>query len=400
MDAKKFPRIEYPKVVDEYENRLGSMERGFALDEEFLDLWVPDEDANKSIFGIFESASIRKQKGLTVVINSAAMTTIDGEGLINSLAPLGKASVEKTSAAVTITVEFGAKGDQASAAVDDLRGLSAVHLAYRDNLVRESRTLTNKIASATDIKKSTSGAGKYELLEVPFEAGTVIFSLETTSGIIQGLYFKGLDDNDVSTRMIEILSRQVKGFSMQELAEHGAIRVENVLRDITKPGPVRGLITPENAGKYFTQLNQFNRLAYKKAVEKFGIKFHRNTSEVPVTEQWLNMPVEQRMEKITVETKKFLKEHNLAHVNFTVLGVLAEIQAYIDFEGVTGERERRFIVKNLERQIKESLEGRLEVYLPTAEDKLRRNKKSSLFKGETGTIVKKEASSDSQGVVQ
>src|SRR3954463_9405955 len=97
IPENKYICLDYLTLVSEYENRLTSMERGFSMDHDFIDLWVPDDDPNKSLFYLFEAASMRSQKGLTVSLSAQLISAIDGEGLTQALQEIGSVSIEKRS---------------------------------------------------------------------------------------------------------------------------------------------------------------------------------------------------------------------------------------------------------------------------------------------------------------
>ncbi len=375
-----FVSLDYTVLLKEYEHRLTSMERGFQMDHAFIDLWVPDEDPNKSLFYLFESAALRDQPGLSVTLSNEMLDSIDGEGLINQLGKLGGVDVQRDAKRAKLTVSFGAKSGQA-ANLDDIPGLSTLHRVYRDRLVRDTRVLKH------EVKKDFPASGtlpkpllaKLKVIEVSFQSGKVCAAVDPGFGIVHALGYRGMP-NHVLTRMLEVLCSEVEGYSLQEIAEHGVIRLENILRDPGQPLPVRGLVTPDTAGPNFKKLNQMVRDLFAAGRKKTGIKLQRNTTERPTSEAWSKASADQRLKLVSQAAGAFLKTQGKPTSAATVLEIRQNVQVYVDLEGFASEREKRLFCRLFEKYLKLNVEERLELYLPTAEDKLKRDKRSSLVR--------------------
>jgi hypothetical protein len=369
--------IDYVLTLADYEDRLVSMERGFTMDQAFLELWVPDDDPAKSIFYLFESASIRKLSGLSLAVAGSLLPSIDGEGLINELKTLGTVRAENTPSGLMLTVSFERKGGKSEYA-EEIKGLSALQHCYRDRLVRNSRALKHQLPQAFfDIPSLSKDRLDLVQLEHEFGGGKLLVVFDRETSIVHEMGYHGLDTSYAQTRLIEILCGLVPGFTLQEVSEHGAIRVENFLRDVSQPPPVRGLISPET-GKFFADINDVCRRIFASAREMYGYPILRNTSEEPVGSSWLSMDEKQRGDAILGVARAHFEREALGHCKVHFLGIRNEIQVYVDVTEYTGERERRMAVKTLERALKSELEHRIEVYLPTAEDKLKRDVRSGL----------------------
>ena len=356
--------LNYVELLAQYEDRLVSMERGFQLDYEFLDLWVPDESHNKSIYYLFESAALRGQKGLALNISPEILSSLDGDGLIESLKALGGVSVQKNPDGSVLTVSFENKNSSAIS-LDEIPGLATLHRSYRDRLVRETRKMI-KSADANQV---------YNLI-MDFQGGKLLVNINKESGLIEDFRYRDMP-NHVLTRMLEILCRISEKLPLQELAEHGAIRLENYLRDPALPPVVRGIITPETAGVNFVALNEAARKLFKLAQAELGLQILRNTWEQPVSYTWASLNEELRIALVSESVKKYLDERHLVGVQVYVIGVKSDCQVYIDVEGLPGEKEKRAFCRAFEKFLKLNTEARLEVYLPTALDKLKRDKREA-----------------------
>lgn len=365
MKTDIYPCLDYVTLVSQYEDRLTSMERGFQMDHDFLDLWVPDENHNKSLYYLFESAALRNQKGLSLVLTPEVIASIDGAGLVESLKGLGSVSIETTPEKSVVTMDFVNKSSSATQSLDEIPGLSNIHRTYRDKLVRNTRTLLKQV-----------DANEKANLEIPFNGGKVLVQVSPVTGLVEKFSYTGMPNN-IQARMLEYLARQSEGLTIQEVSEHGVIRLENELRDPSLPLPVRGIVTPETAGPVFAELNKVVRQLFRMAREKLGIKITRNTYEEPFSEAWNGKNEGDRMSMVEKTTQDYLNAKRLKDVKVFVIGVKSDNQIYIDVEGLPGEREKRAFCRGFEKFLKLNLEPRLEVYLPTALDKMKRDKRDA-----------------------
>ncbi|MBS1982633.1 MAG: hypothetical protein JST16_00560 [Bdellovibrionales bacterium] len=366
QNTHKYPVLQYQELLKEYEGRLTSIERGFSMDKEFLEFWVPDEDTNKSLFYLFESASLKNEAGLSVVLDAEHISSVDSEGLVAALRGLGAVRSDKTPSQVTITVVFGAP-DASDDALDlNVPGLSDLRRCYREKLLLETRTLKHSVSGP--LKPSAN----LKAILTKFEGGTVMMAIDPSTTLVREFRYTGLKNNAL-TKMLDFLCQINEGYLIQEISEHGVIRLENELRDPTLPAPVRGIVTPENAGPYFVALNHLVREMFRQGREELGIKITRNTMEKPISKEWLALQDSERLAKIKAAALQFLTETN-EKATIEVLAIKQAIHVYVDFEGCSAEQEKRLLCKGFEKFLKRNVEQKLEIYLPTAMDKLARDK--------------------------
>lgn len=368
--TESFLRLNYADLIAEYDRRLEAIERGFGMEAEFLGTWVPDDDHNKSLLYLFEAASAGGLPGLALVLDQALLDAIDGEGLLRALKPLGGVRVVRGDGHVTLEVAF--KGPASGGeGLDEIPGLSTLHRAYRDMLVRETRTPRHTLNGDG---RGEPGPG-IRVYEAPYEGGTVQFGVDPQTHIVRAMRYTALKDG-VRARMLEMLCRLMEGAPIQEVAEHGVIRLENTLRDPLKPPPVRGLITPETAGPHFAALNQLVRRFFRQYREETGVAPQRNCAEYPVSQAWRALSDEQRMARIR---QGLASCPNLPAVTVH-LEKLVNTQLYLTFEGCESERRKCDVIRRLERHLKSTVEPKIELYLPTAQDRLKRDVGNDLMR--------------------
>lgn len=371
--AAPFLRLDYEALAGDYEHRLETMERGFGMDAEFLNVWVPDADHNKGLFYLFEAAALGGLPGLTVVIRSGLLQAIDGDGLLHQLKSLGTVNVARAANQVEVRVAFnGHAGGDTN--LDEIPGLSSLHSAYRDRLVRETRELTHRLHEQS---ASHEVGPQQTCLRADFAGGTVEAVVNMQSHVVESIQYTGQPDC-MTARLLEVFCRLAEGFPLQEVAEHGAIRLENHLRDPQRPPPVRGLITPTNAGADFRALNNLARDLFQRYRAQCGIAPARNCSEYMISTDWLGMSPAERLDAVRCAAAAIPSDLLGGDTKLEILDILNLTQVFVSLDGPLAEREKRAFIRDLERHLKNTVEARLEVYLPTAEDRLKRHEKSDL----------------------
>jgi hypothetical protein len=102
------PTVDYEQVVSGYEQSLTTVLRGFKAAErfEFLETWVPDDDAGQSIFGILEAAKDYGLRSLVVAIGQATLRTLDLSRLRAMIEPLGQVRIERTAHGAELAAVF------------------------------------------------------------------------------------------------------------------------------------------------------------------------------------------------------------------------------------------------------------------------------------------------------
>lgn len=96
--------IDYSKVTEEYWTSLTTVLRGFQPAEDFLELWVPDEDHVKSIISMLESVQIVGKDRLTLFISRDVLAQIDLDDLKSSAGRYGAVNVENNNDGMVLDV--------------------------------------------------------------------------------------------------------------------------------------------------------------------------------------------------------------------------------------------------------------------------------------------------------
>ena len=70
-------KFNYEDLLMDYENNIENKLRGFRQSFDMLDLWVPDEDHQKSILNLIESVQISGSQKFTISLSKEILSKID-----------------------------------------------------------------------------------------------------------------------------------------------------------------------------------------------------------------------------------------------------------------------------------------------------------------------------------
>tara|TARA_Y100000588_G_scaffold217066_1_gene230938 strand:- start:2394 stop:2714 length:321 start_codon:yes stop_codon:yes gene_type:complete len=82
---EKKVKFNYEDLLKDYEHSIENKLRGFRQSFEMLDLWVPDEDHEKSILNLIESVQISGIQKFSIALNDNILEKIDIEALHKTL---------------------------------------------------------------------------------------------------------------------------------------------------------------------------------------------------------------------------------------------------------------------------------------------------------------------------
>ncbi len=373
-------KIQYSELLKSYEMGLHEQLRNFTTGHDFLETWVPDEDPNRSIAGIFEAAAIAKREtALVLVVEKSTADQINYDQLKRETAAFGTFEWESQERQHTISFSFS----------ETLSDELVIELKEKvPSRPLETRPLKQTAAAPV------SGAIHPCYLEalsatIPLEhegkceTSPPLEHFESTSS---GVTLSVLVDNRgkvrearhsgtiaLETTLLETFCQVIEGLPLQEAAEHGALRLEQKLRAPGMPLPVAGILTPDNADPIFKVPNQLIREIFLARVEKTGVVPQKNFWSEPIPKSWLALFLEQKISAISSVVKQRLEAHGLPLDALTVYELKNETRLTLDEnQKVVGS----FLLE-LERELHARLGVQVEVLLAERQDKNKPREKAT-----------------------
>ena len=382
-------RLDYDKLVADYVESLQAKLRNFAVEPEFLGMWVHDEDDHKSLYEMFLAAKGAGRPALTVSLGAATWNRLDEARLSRDLGLLGAARIEKKKAAVEITIDFGEHGPSSGSppkagseaprrrpadpaprngAAADGAGPAAprqdgLHPAYRAAIEKAARDIRFEGALAAAPPGQTVASAE--------DGGAALAVSVDAEGVVRGARHAGAEGP--LRAMLDVLCGAIlPNRPLQEARDHAVIRLEALLRDRKLPPPVRGVVTPFNADPSFERPQRMLRALFKAYAEKTGKAAQPNFWDDGPCEAWRALSSAERLARARAAVADGCRELGLDKDGVEAIEMIGETRVVLAHVPAASAPHFAPAMMRLEKILKHALDPRIEIHLESLDDKNRR----------------------------
>lgn len=348
--------LNYCDLIKAYYEGLHTKLRNFSVGPDFLETWVHDENHSRSVLGILEAALQAKIDMLTVQIGEEFADEIDVDWIQKKLGREAKLSTEKTVAGGI-----------------DLRLQTTISEVAKEPIAPCYKTALERAEKLLLLERAIDPSAKNYYFA---EHEGILLALEMAENtIISAAYHSGA--HGFTRALLDQFCQLIQRQPIQEAAEHGVIRLEAKLRDPLLPAPVPGLITTENAGAIFSIPLSLVRAIYSRYRNEKNKKMEWNTWELPISNRWKSMPESDRTQEARQILAAILKETPELDIGTEIIGIQNETRVLLappksEDSWLVGHKLMR-----IEKLMRSRLEPRIELLLENAEDRNRREERTS-----------------------
>ena len=389
--------VDYEKMVDMYKRALIHTLRKHSVSGSFLDFWVPDTDSLVGVIGMVDSARLA---GLSDIAIRFLKSSVPAERLpeleravsqlgVMTLDNQGDAFILKVSQFAKKAIDFASgenadrakpkywKPDVAAAAAQkmgqvptrwndsNLPEFSDVHPHFRAPLKAALGTLLYEgetKAPGTDIVRATASEGSVTLT-LDVEA--------TTHKVKDARHYGGTKASERT--VMDLFCKAAIGLPVQEVADHTALKVLDLLVDDDKSPPVGGVLMPVNAGASFMLAGRMARKAYNNYCAQTGVKDGTNFYYPPPEAKWAGMTPEQRQESTDYILRAFLQSSGLYPDDIAIQRIQKnkygyEVRIIIGFSDRVPTADKPHLMRQLERRLRRDLEPEIDLVAERAKD--------------------------------
>lgn len=389
--------VDYEQMVDMYKRALIHTLRKHSISGSFLDFWVPDTDSWVGITGMVDSARLA---GLSDIAIRFLKSSVPAERLaelertvsklgVMTLDDQGDAFILKVSQFAKTSIDFASeekaerakpkywKPDVAAAAAQkmgqvptrwddsDLPEFSDVHPHFRAPLKAALGTLLYEgeaKALGTDVVRATASEG-FVTLTLDVEAAThKVKDARHTGGT-----------KPSERAVMDLFCKAAMGLPVQEVADHAALKVLDLLIDDDKSPPVGGVLMPVNAGASFMLAGRLARKAYNNYCTQTGVKDGTNFYYPPPQAKWEGMTPEQRQESADFTLRAFLQSSGLYPDDISIQRIQKnkygyEVRIIIGFSDRVPNADKPHLMRQLERRLRRDLEPEIDLVAERVKD--------------------------------
>jgi hypothetical protein len=370
--VKPAPAIDYDELYRSYHVQLTETLRNFNGDGGELQYWVPKEDVAASLAGLFCS--------LTEAGHRAASIRLGPD----FAAQLDRADAARAFAALGADIAYRAQGAGLWLDIDTLQdGLPAQEATQADAVEQRAKARVVDRAQASRrvqaaqpepaepvglpphyesaLRQAVSALPSAEACQTDNVPGGLALCLDVdaTSHAIAAASAWGTS-NPISTMLLSLLCHLAVGMPVQELADHGAIRLEAALRPSQRPLP--GINHPRAIAPAFRWVEHLARAAAADWRRQAGVSRQINEFEPPVSAVWSALGTEERLRRLDGIMHASLLRRNLPTEGAEVVALEYDVRVVVALPSTLEPAQRSPCLLMLECDMKMYAEPQLEVY--------------------------------------
>tara|TARA_A100000164_G_C21814781_1_gene727298 strand:+ start:181 stop:816 length:636 start_codon:yes stop_codon:yes gene_type:complete len=182
-------------------------------------------------------------------------------------------------------------------------------------------------------------------------------------------YFKFLNTDQLEKDDIKILTNFEKiclSLKVQELYEHGIIRLENSYRNFDKI-EYQGIFFAENHNEIFKKLKELLRTFINQIFE-LDFKKKNNFQSITKDTKWKNIPENKKKEIIEKSIIGFINS-KFHHIKVDLTDFINDEEIYLNFTNEVSIHEKEEFLLSLEIFLKENVSNHLLIYMSPMIDK-------------------------------
>lgn len=345
--------IDYEELVEDFEATLNTKLRGHGVETQYLEMWVPDEDAVKSILNMVEAAEAAGQERIHIAVKTSTLPPHRLESLRSLVARIGNVDIEPNGATNLIHVTN----------IGGHRSFEGVSAAFRRGIAAAAQGLRREGTLA-----AADGREIYEAAD-----GSIRLMVAIADEVIVEAAHSGAQA-PADRAVLDVCCGVIEGITPQEAADHAAIFTMHALKDLAMAAPVAGILTPGNADPIFrlpVRLTRAINAAYR---EKHGASEDWNFFDRPFTPAWLSLSKDEKTARLRAISEAFVAERGLSDEDLWVVELDEHDRLNVGFGPNLEPRVKPGLLMDLERRIRRETGERVEVFLVEMKDlnKIRR----------------------------
>lgn len=346
--------IDYDRLTAEFSQSLVTTLRGHKPAADYLEIWVPDEDPVKGILNMVEAAQVSGQDAITLQVSGKTLPSARHDELRDELAAIGNVQIESVDGKTVVSV----------AALNRADPFASVAPAFREPM----RRAIDRLAFSGSLPLDSS----LRQLDACSDDLTLSVQVNDSSQLIARARHSG--GHAVEQAVMDALCQVVTGVTVDEAADHGAIRAMQALTDRDRDRPVPGILLPRNADPAFAAAERLIRRLRDSYHAATGHEQKSNEFETPPAPAWCRHAATAKRTAIVTAMTEFLALRGLP-ANTVAFQALEtdlrghDIRVVIGFAADTNFDEQPALCRALERHLKDRVEPQLQIFVEEVKDR-------------------------------
>ena len=291
--------VKYEKLAAAYQHALVNVLRGHTAGDDYLELWVPDEDPVKSILNMIEAAQLAKRDTVAIEVSSHTIGAEQMRRLNELAAAFGDVSVtsrptrhliemselqrsrsdtprQRTGLHQLANVASIVPGIDEKLRIDETQGDTldyevAPFLAGVVAAVRNDQSHEGQVSEAAD-QACASATSQFGQLAIAADLQTHIIVAARHHGFVRG----------ARRTIANVVCGLIEGRTVQDASDHGGLLAIHDLFDKAGRPKVSGILLPSNAGHAFVDTVALLHRVCASYFEQIGATSTTNYFESPI----------------------------------------------------------------------------------------------------------------------
>jgi hypothetical protein len=357
----KLDIIDYQSLLDEYNNSLINTLRGFRPKYEFLEMWVPDSDSLKSVINLIESAQISGEKEVHLSLNADLLNKNEVNEIESEFSIKSNVHVTMENSCYLVSVTDMQQDENDNKKNEDMKigEIYKERIDYYSNRQNHNNTLHDD-----------------ELLVLhSTKDGISLFIAVDNNHVIREAAYAGTSSNELNG-LLEALCTLIDGLPIQEMNDHGLIKLEFDLRDKSKKLGVPGISNVFNLDKIFNLPRLLIDNLYKKYCKAVDLQPSDNFYSPQMSKMWCEVNDDDRVGLLQSNIDEALIELDISDVKIHVVYIDKLVKVHVNIENDNNKKDLGKLLMMVEKILREQIEPLIELYLVPYKDinKLRETK--------------------------
>jgi hypothetical protein len=382
--------LDYDALYARYLASLVDDLRGFRAAAPGLELWVPDEDPFASVRNLLDAAASVGRQRVRVRLSAKTLAelgpdperllsmarahgdahlSLDGAGAVldvsGLVAPAARRAEAGPAAPATVTgAERPASGEPSAFAARCAAAASGLDLAAREAAAYRPALERAAAAPAHRGRPLAVSSGQV-LVRASSASAELRIAVDPSTHRLEATSFEARDP--LAIGLLESLCRAVSGLPLLEAAEHGTLRLEQLLRGAA-PRPVAGIVLPEAVHPLFRWARDLLVQALADYRRQTGFAEVHSRHDQRPGEAWQRASDAERRTWLARELAAALAARGIDPSSARVDSIRHDVRVELLLEPPAGT-DAPALVMDLERALQAQVDRRLEVYVTERRDR-------------------------------
>jgi hypothetical protein len=225
--------------------------------------------------------------------------------------------------------------------------------------------IAEQLKSLPHLQKSGApSAAGFSVTEADLE---LLLELENDSETIRQARFSA-PETAPEAAILEVLCSYAIGAPVRELTDHGLIFALQRLRDPDVRAPVKGILTPRNAGACFAGPLKLMAALRREADARFGRHSDTNFFDRPYSEAWKKLDKAGKRDLVLPHIESFRKAHKIAGDAFELAEIDQYDRLFLVFSDEVPVWDKPAMLMELERWLRQKTGERIELFTEVVKD--------------------------------